>query len=75
MSLTEFIFNISGEFKIMHFTLSNLLHDFNGKCMLFSLLNFLFINHVKNIRANPTRPATYFNPFKMTHFLLVTRLT
>ena len=60
----------------MHFTSNNLLHDFpNGKCMLFSLLNFFFINHVKNIRANPTRPATYFNPFKMTHFLLLTHLT
>ena len=31
-----FILDISGEFKVMHFTSSNLLHDFlNGKYMFF----------------------------------------
>ena len=31
ISLTEFILDISSEFKVMHFTSSNLLHDFpNG---------------------------------------------
>ena len=39
ISLIQFILDISGEFKVMHFTSSNLLHDFpNGKYMLFSLL-------------------------------------
>ena len=34
-----FILDISGEFKVMHFTSSNLLHDFlNGKYMLFFIM-------------------------------------
>ena len=38
MSLTGVILDLSSEFKVMHFTSSNLLHDFpNDKNMLFSL--------------------------------------
>ena len=38
ISLIEFIHDINSEFKVMHFTSNNLLHDFlNGKYMLFSL--------------------------------------
>jgi len=37
--LAELILDMSEEFKVMHFTLSNLLRNFpNGKYMLFSLL-------------------------------------
>ena len=44
----EFILDINGEFKVMHFRSSNLLHDFpNGKYMLFSKKKKKK-NHVKN---------------------------
>ena len=36
ISLTEFIIDISGEFKVMHFTSSNLLHDFPNDKYMFS---------------------------------------
>ena len=58
MSLTKFILDISDEFKVMHFTSSNLLHDFpNGKYKLFSfyIYIYIYIYHVKK-RGNPTRP-------------------
>ena len=55
MSLTEFILDISVEFKVMHFTSNSLLHDFpNGKYTLFSLYIIIII-HVKNMgKPNPT---------------------
>ena len=58
MSLTKFILDISDEFKVMHFTSSNLLHDFpNGKYKLFSFYIYIYIYHVKKTRQpDPTRP-------------------
>ena len=54
MSLTKFILDLSSEFKVMHFTSSNLLHDFpNDKNMLFSLYIKKFM---RKIRSDPTRP-------------------
>ena len=57
MSFSEFIFYIRDEFKIMHFTSSNLLHNFpNGKYMLFSLFKKKK-EHVKNTsQTDPTKP-------------------
>ena len=74
--------NISGEFKIMHFTSSNLLHNFsNGKYMLFSLKKKKI--YVKNVgqpdpvwpNLQPNLPEPIFNPLKMIGFWPVTRLT
>ena len=55
----EFVLDVSGEFKVMHFTSSNLLHDFpNGKYKLFSLFFFLKIinSYEKYKLTRLTRP-------------------
>ena len=66
MSLTKFILDISDEFKVMHFTSSNLLHDFpNGKYKLFSFYIYIYISCEKNeaTRPDPTRKPIDLNPF------------
>ena len=63
----------------MHFTSSNLLHEFiNGKYMLFSLKYtyiyiYIYIHMCVCEKYESTRPATrltrtHFNPLKMTRF-------
>ena len=55
---SELILDMSGEFKVMYFTSSNLLRDFsNGKYMLFSLKKKKI--HVKNMgQPDPNWPTT-----------------
>ena len=74
INLIEFILNISGEFKIMHFTSSNLLHNFpNGKYMLFSLCIYIYKIHMKNTgQLDPTcnliDPNTFLTRLKWSVF-------
>ena len=64
--ITELIFYMSGEFKVMHFTSSNLLRDFlNGKWKIVFFFFFFFkIKLCEKIRVNLTR-----NTVDQTHFL------
>ena len=70
--LSKFVLDKSGEFKVIHFISSNLLHDFpNCKYMLFSL-KYIYIYVKKgSTRLNPQPDwlEPIFNPLKMTHFL------
>ena len=59
--------DISGEFKVMHFTSSNLLHDFpNGKHMLFYIYIYIYNSCEKYGLTDPTHNSIDPNPF-LTH--------
>ena len=61
ISLTEFILDISSEFKVMHFISSNLLHDFpNGIHVVFFIKKKKKI-HVKNM-GQPDRTRNPIDP-------------
>ena len=63
ISLFEFILDINGKFKVIHFTSSNLLHDFpNDKYMLFSLLKKKEKSYENMGQPDPTHPFCHVYP-------------